>query len=77
MATGLQDDLLDVGDIARVLKRTPEAIYVARKRSPRTVPPMSFKIGRKLYWRRSTVEEWLAAEEKRQNSKRRMRSAHQ
>ena len=67
MGTDLQEDLLDVDDIARVLKRTPGAIYVARKRSPSTVPPRAFKIGRKLYWRRSTVEEWLAAEEERQN----------
>ena len=68
MPHDLRDDLLDVDDIARLLKRTPEAIHVARKRAPHTVPPRSFKIGRKLYWRRVTVEEWLAAEEKRQNS---------
>ena len=68
MPTDLQKDLLDIEDIARVLRRTPEAIHVARKRAPHTVPPRSFKIGRKLYWRRVTVEEWLAAEEKRQNS---------
>jgi len=68
MGTDLKEDLLDVDDIALVLKRTPAAIHVARKRSPSTVPPMAFKIGRKLYWRRSTVEKWLAAEEKRQNT---------
>ncbi len=71
MPTDLQKDLLDIEDIARVLRRTPEAIHVARKRAPHTVPPRSFKIGRKLYWRRSTVEEWLVAEEERQNRGRR------
>ena len=71
MPTDLQKDLLDIEDVARVLRRTPEAIHVARKRAPHTVPPRSFKIGRKLYWRRSTVEEWLVAEEERQNRGRR------
>lgn len=67
MTTDLTQELLDVQDLARITRRTPEAIHVARNRSPHTLPPGAFKIGRKLFWRRSTVESWFAEEEKRQN----------
>ena len=67
MMPDLRDELLDVHDLARVLRRTPEAIYVARSRSPHTLPPGAFKIGRRLFWRRRSVESWFTAEEKRQN----------
>ncbi len=71
MTTDLQNELIDVDDLARIMRRSPEAIHVARNRSPHTLPPGAFKIGRRVFWRRETVEGWFADEEKRQNRARR------
>jgi len=68
MTTDLRQELIDVQDLALIMRRSPEAIHVARNRSPHTLPPGAFKIGRKVFWRRSTVEAWFVDEEKRQNS---------
>jgi hypothetical protein len=65
--TDLRYELIDVADLARIMRRSPEAIHVARNRSQHTLPPGAFKIGRKIFWRRQTVEDWFAEEERRQN----------
>jgi hypothetical protein len=74
MISDLREELLEVLDLARIMRRTPEAIHVARNRSPHTLPPGAIKIGRKVFWRRQTVEAWFAEEEKRQNRSVRKRS---
>ena len=67
MISDLKQELVDIEDLARITRRSPQAIHVARNRSPHSLPPGAFKIGRKVFWRRETVEAWFADEEKRQN----------
>jgi predicted DNA-binding transcriptional regulator AlpA len=64
----MSETLIDIDQLAGMLNRTPEAIYQSRKRAPNTLPPNAFKIGRKVYWRQSTVEAWFESLESTQNA---------
>lgn len=64
----MSETLVDIGQLAEMMNRTTDSIYQARKRAPETVPPNAFKIGRKVYWRRATVEAWFESLETTQNA---------
>lgn len=53
------DELLDSGDLARIKRTTVAAVYSARSRG--LLPPAR-RVGRRLLWRRSEVEQWLDAQ---------------
>lgn len=55
--------LLSTEDMAEMLGRTPGAIRTAHHRGQ--LPP-SLVIGRRRYWRRSTVDRWLRELEAKQ-----------
>jgi predicted DNA-binding transcriptional regulator AlpA len=63
----MTEALVDIDQLAQLMNRTTDSVYQARKRAPETVPPNSFKIGRKVYWRSSTVEAWFQFLETEQN----------
>jgi hypothetical protein len=67
-------DLLDIEDLARLLRRTEASIHSARCRNPVSIPP-GFRVGRRLFWRSETVDEWLRDQEERQTRQRRKRRA--
>jgi predicted DNA-binding transcriptional regulator AlpA len=65
----MTEALVDIDQLAQLMNRTTDSIYQARKRAPETVPPNAFKIGRKVYWRRSTVDAWFQSLETEQNGR--------
>lgn len=53
--------LLDLGQLAEMLGRSPETIKKDLKRNPLAVPPRLYIPGtRLLRWRLSDIEAWLA-----------------
>ena len=64
----IQDGVLDVDGMADLLGMTPKSLYTRRSRSPKSLPP-AVRIGRRLVWRRETVEAWLADLERKQNKR--------
>lgn len=54
-----EDKILYVPELARRLNRTEAAIRQAVLRESDSIPP-GFRMGRRLAWRSSTVEKWLA-----------------
>ncbi|HYC87226.1 MAG TPA: hypothetical protein VEB86_18470 [Chryseosolibacter sp.] len=54
-----EDKILYVPELARRLNRTEASIRQAILRKSDSVPP-GFKLGRRLAWKSSTVEKWLA-----------------
>lgn len=59
----LESDVIGVADLALIIGRTEPAIRMGVHRKVDWLPP-HFYLGRKLAWRRSSVEAWLAAREK-------------
>ena len=47
----------------------PQSLYARRCRQPELLPP-ALKIGRRLYFRRTAVMEWLDTQEQAQNTPR-------
>jgi len=64
----IRDGVLDVDGMADLLGMTPKSLYTRRSRSPKSLPP-AVRIGRRLVWRRETVEAWLADLERKQNKR--------
>ena len=62
-------ELLTVGDLAEIYRTTPKGIHTRRSRSPETLPP-SFKLGGRVVWSRSTVDEWIQEQERVQTNPR-------
>lgn len=56
-------DVLYIADMARKLGRTEAAIRAAVNRDVDWLPP-SFKMGRRIAWRTTTVDAFLAKREK-------------
>jgi predicted DNA-binding transcriptional regulator AlpA len=63
-------DLLDVAALAELLGITEQSLYARRSRDPESLP-QAIRIGRKLVWRRETIDQWLIDLEKSQNSPKR------
>jgi hypothetical protein len=62
----MQDsELITMKEFARWLDVNVESLYARRTRNAEALPPV-VKIGRRKYFRRSTVMEWLDDQEKRQ-----------
>ena len=59
-------DVLNVSEFAEVLGMTVQSLYARRSRDPGSLPS-AISIGRRLFWRRETVEEWLLDLEQTQN----------
>ena len=59
-------DVLNVNGMAELLGMTPKSLYSRRSRDPKSLPP-AIRIGRRLVWRRETVDAWLADLERKQN----------
>ena len=51
-------DVLNVPEFAQLLGMTKQSLYARRSRDPESLPP-AIRIGRRLVWRRETVERWL------------------
>lgn len=56
-------DVLYVADLARKLGRTEGAVRMAVSRGAAWLPP-AFKLGRRVAWRTSDVDAWLAKQAK-------------
>jgi predicted DNA-binding transcriptional regulator AlpA len=68
----MQQELITAEEFAREwLGIKPESLYARRSRNPQLLPPV-VKIGRRIYFRRSTVIEWLDEQERRQRRPRKM-----
>jgi predicted DNA-binding transcriptional regulator AlpA len=63
-------EILDVPAFAELLGMTEQSLYARRSRDPESLPP-AIRIGRRLVWRRETIEEWLVDLERTQNRSRR------
>ena len=59
-------DVLNVPEFAEALGMTVQSLYARRSRDPESLPP-AIRIGRRLVWRRETVERWLVDLEQSQN----------
>jgi len=64
--TSLREEVLTVADLSGLLGITPQSLYTRRSRVPASLPP-AIRLGRRLVWRRSTVEGWLRELERKQN----------
>ena len=57
----VEQQLLDLGELAQMLRRSPETIRKDLRRNPLAVPPrLQLPHTRLLRWRASDVEAWLA-----------------
>lgn len=65
----MTEALVDIDQLAQLMHRTTDSIYQARKRGTSHGAPNAFKIGRKVYWRRSTVDAWFRELETEQNGR--------
>ena len=63
---GNEMDVLNVPEFAELLGMTVQSLYARRSRDPQSLP-RAIRIGRRLVWRRETVEEWLVDLEQTQN----------
>jgi len=54
-------DLLEERQAARLVKVLPHTLMVWRCRTPHKAPP-HLKLGRKVYYRRTDLRDWLAAQ---------------
>jgi predicted DNA-binding transcriptional regulator AlpA len=59
-------EVLDVRAFAKLLGMTEQSLYARRSRDPGSLPG-AIRIGRRLVWRRETIERWLEALEQSQN----------
>ena len=66
-------DVLDVPAFAELLGMTEQSLYARRSRDPSSLPH-AIRIGRRLVWRRETVEQWLVDLERKQNQPRRRKA---
>ena len=71
--TTVRENVLDVEGMAELLGMTAKSLYTRRSRDPKSLPP-AIRIGRRLVWRRETVDTWLADLEAQQNRSRRKAS---
>lgn len=62
-------DVLTVEDLADLLRMSKQSLYTRRCRDPKSLP-QAIRIGRRLVWRRATVEKWLEDLEREQSRKR-------
>ena len=62
MDTSTSDILLDTLALAALLGLTPSGIRTMLCRNPENLPP-PVRIGRRVRWRRATVERWLGQQE--------------
>jgi predicted DNA-binding transcriptional regulator AlpA len=67
-------EVLDVKTFAGLLGMTEQSLYARRSRDPASLPH-AIRIGRRLVWRRETVEQWLADLEQSQNRPRRRKDS--
>ena len=67
-------EVLDVQAFAGLLGMTEQSLYARRSRDPESLPN-AIRIGRRLVWRRETVERWLADLEQSQNQPSRRKAA--
>lgn len=52
--------LIDLQDLALILKRSPETIKKDMRRNPAAVPPrVQIPGSRQLRWRKDTVDSWI------------------
>ncbi len=65
-------DVLNVSAFAEMLGMTRQSLYARRCRDPESLPP-AIRVGRRLLWRRETVEQWLIELESSQNQPSRQR----
>ena len=57
----VEQQLLDLGELAQMLRRSPETIRKDLRRNPLAVPPrLQLPHTRLLRWRASDVEAWRA-----------------
>ena len=57
----VEQQLLDLGELAQMLRRSPETIRKDLRRNPLAVPPrLQLPHTRLLRWRACDVEAWLA-----------------
>lgn len=62
-------DVLTVEDLADLPRMSKQSLYTRRCRDPKSLP-QAIRIGRRLVWRRATVEKWLEDLEREQSRKR-------
>ena len=63
---GDEMDVLSVPEFAELLGMNVQSLYARRSRDPESLPH-AIRIGRRLVWRRETVEDWLIDLEQTQN----------
>lgn len=61
------ENLLNVSDMAKLLKKSEVAVRVLRQRG---VLPTPVKVGRSIYWRESDIKAMLVPESRGRNGKR-------
>lgn len=53
--------LLDINDLARMIKRSPKTIASEVTKNPEKLPPrLKLPGSRRVLWRRADVQKWLA-----------------
>ena len=67
-------EILNVPAFAELLGITEQSLYARRSRDPESLPP-AIRIGRRLVWRRETIEEWLVDLKLENNGRRRRRTS--
>ena len=68
----MQQELIGASEFAREwLGIKPESLYARRSRNPELLPPV-VRIGRRIYFRRSTVLDWLDEQERKQRRPRKI-----
>ncbi len=65
-------DVMTAEDLAEWLGMSKQSLYSRRCRDPKSLP-QAIRIGRRLVWRRETVERWLEDLERDQARQRRPR----
>lgn len=56
------DNLLTTADLARILRKKRGSLFSQRYRNPALLPT-PITIGRRLYWRSKTIDDWLNEKE--------------
>lgn len=55
------DQLINVAELATLLRTTPAQVYKQASTSPEALPPRMTGFGRRLIWRLGTCREWIRA----------------
>jgi hypothetical protein len=53
------DQLINVAELATLLRTTPAQVYKQASTSPQALPPRMTGFGRRLIWRLGTCREWI------------------